>query len=218
MDEKVTRQRIRRAVDPGEGFPDAGLLERTMNRLQESDRGHPRPWPWLVAAAVAVLTAGAVGTLMVSRLPHSASPLQVAPGASGRVPTIALPSTRSGVVDDFQFASATSGWLLEYGADGHSRVLQTTDGGAHWAQVGDLAGLRPYATSLDFIGDQGSVIVGPPQTGADMSAAAAAGARVYSTGDGGAHWRVADVPAAMDFLRSASFVSPDEGWIVMGPA
>src|SRR2546429_2578585 len=157
MDERVMRQRIRRAVEPGEGFPDAGLLERTMNGLQESDTGHSRPWPWLVAVAVVMLTAASVGVLMVSRLPRSsAGPLQVAPGASGRVPTIALPSTRSGVVEDFQFASATSGWLLEYAADGHSFVLQTTDGGAHWAQVGNLTGLRPYTTSLDFIADHES--------------------------------------------------------------
>src|SRR2546422_4607435 len=99
MDEKVTRRRIRRAVDPGEGFPDAGLLERTMNRLQESDRGRPRPWPWLVAVAVVVLTAASVGMLMASRQQHSsAGPLHVAPGASGPGPTIAVSSTRSGVV------------------------------------------------------------------------------------------------------------------------
>jgi photosystem II stability/assembly factor-like uncharacterized protein len=39
---------------------------------------------------------------------------------------------------------------------------------------------------------------------------------VYSTTDGGGHWQEADIPPALGFLSSASFTSPQDGWIATG--
>jgi photosystem II stability/assembly factor-like uncharacterized protein len=216
MDDRLIRQRVRRALDPGHGFPDESLLDRTMNRLQEADGRQVRPGPWLAAVAVVLLTLASVGMLVMSRI-GPASVVPARPGAPGPAPVISVTSTRSGGVEDLHFVSATAGWMVEHAGDGHTNVLRTLDGGAHWTKVGELAGLLPSLTSADFADDRQAVIVGPPQNGADNTAAAGPGARVFSTADGGSHWQSADVPAGLGFVRSSSFVSPQEGWIVTGP-
>jgi photosystem II stability/assembly factor-like uncharacterized protein len=216
MDDRLIRQRVHRALEPGHGFPDPSLLDRTMNRLQESDGRQVRPGPWLAAVAVVLLTLASVGMLIMSRFGHtSVGPAR--PAAPGPPPNISVTSTRSGTVESLHFVSATAGWLVEYAGGGHTHVLRTLDGGAHWTQAGDLAGLGQYLTTRDFVGDRQAVIVGPPQNGADTTTAAGPGARVFSTADGGSHWQSADVPAGLGFLRSSSFVSSQEGWIALGP-
>jgi photosystem II stability/assembly factor-like uncharacterized protein len=216
MDDRLIRQRIRGALDPGDGFPDPSLLDRAMIRVQEADGRHLRLGPRLAAVAVALLALASVGMLVMSRIgPTSVTPAH--PGTSGTAPIISVTSTRSGGVEDLRFVSATAGWLVEHAGGGHTHVLRTLDGGAHWTQVGDLAGLQPYVTTGDFVGDGEAAIVGPPQKGTDLTTVAGPGGRVYSTTDGGSHWQEADIPVALGFLRSSSFVSPQEGWIATGP-
>ncbi|HYW27397.1 MAG TPA: hypothetical protein VE953_24715 [Terriglobales bacterium] len=204
MDDYDVRRRIRRAIDPGPGFPGPMLWERTVSRLDEPPEAPRRPWQIAVLAAVAILAAASVGVLLVSRSAVDSGELP----AVARAPLAHLPpptSTRPGTAD-YQFVSATAGWLVEYDG-GVAHVLRTADGGAHWTVAGDLTGVDAFAT-LRFFDDHQGLVIGPAVT------ISTPGVRVYSTTDGGVHWHGEDAGADVGIVRSSWFASMAEGWLL----
>jgi photosystem II stability/assembly factor-like uncharacterized protein len=208
MDDHDVRRRIRRAIDPGPGFPGPMLWERAVSRLDEPREPRRGPWHVVALVAVAVAFSASAGVLLLSRSAVDSGELPAAAGA----PLVHLPppaSTRPGTAD-YRFVSATAGWLVEYQDGGVAHVLRTADGGAHWTAAGDLTGIAPYAT-LRFFDDHHGLVIGPGLS------AAAPGVRVYSTTDGGGHWQAADGGAALGTVRSAWFATMGEGWLLTGP-
>jgi photosystem II stability/assembly factor-like uncharacterized protein len=193
MDERVTRRALKRALDPGAGFPSATLLERTMGRLGERPAAAERRSGQRLAAAVAaVLLLASVGVLLLARL-HSAPGVE-SPAAVGTSPTrIGSPQ--------LQVLPGGGAWLVERSLDGSALIFRTSDLGAHWTAAGRLPAVAKGAPRLvvNFFDERSGVIVGPPF-------------RVASTVDGGAHWQVADGSQTAGGLVAADFVSAREGW------
>jgi photosystem II stability/assembly factor-like uncharacterized protein len=217
MDDHEVRRRIRRAIDPGPGFPAPMLWERAVSRLDEPAETRRGRWHAAALAAVLLCFVAIAGGLRLSRSVESRDqppPVTVAPAAAPAAPStppVPMPptSTRPGVAY-LQFVSASAGWLVEYGAGGTAHVLRTTDGGATWTIAGELAGVSQSPTLRFFDDHQGLVIDGGPQ-------AASPGVRVHSTTDGGAHWQTAAGAATAGSVRSVSFTTMSEGWLLTGP-
>jgi photosystem II stability/assembly factor-like uncharacterized protein len=205
MDEQGVRRSIRRAVEPGPGFPDPALLDRTMARLGE-ERSSSGQLHWLAAAVTVAMTVSIVGALMVTRLGalSARQPADIPTQAGWTGPTS---ETRIGGAD-VRFVTASTGWLLERQLDGTARVFRTVDGGAHWTPAGQVSGLSDtlQAAAAHFFDANRAVIV------IGSSAGHPRPLRVYSTTDGGAHWQRADAPDSLRYLWGADFVSPMEGW------
>ncbi len=208
MDDHEVRRRIRRAIDPGDGFPAPMLWERAVSRLAELPEPRRGPWHRLVVAAVVLAGVAAAGLLLLSRSEGSHTEVPAATGtATGRLPQPA--STRTGTAD-YQFVSPSAGWLVEYGKGGLAHVLRTVDGGAHWTATSDLTGLAPFAR-LRFFDERQGLVIGPG------SSASTTEIRVYSTVDGGAHWQATDGSGTAGTVRSAWFLTMREGWVLTGP-
>jgi photosystem II stability/assembly factor-like uncharacterized protein len=215
MDEHQVRRRIRRAIDPGPGFPAPMLWERAVSRLDEPAEPRRRPWQAISLAALLLCVVAVAGGLRLSRSvqsPDQSRAATVAPAAaptpqpSPPAPASPPASTRPGA-GLVQFVSANDGWLVEYGAGTTDRVLRTADGGATWAVAGALTGVSETSTLQFFDDHQGLVIDAGPTLGL----------RVSSTADAGAHWQTVTAPATVGAVRSASFTSMSEGWLLTGP-
>src|SRR5215469_10737699 len=186
MDEHEARRRIRRALDPGPGFPGPMLWERAVSRLDDPAEPRRGPRQALALAAVVLCAAAVAGALVLSRSVESrdlpASPRVTAthcpamapppgPGSAvypfvpaARCPAGQWPpptSIRPGTAD-YQFVSATAGWLIGYEDGGTAHVLRTSDAGAHWTAAGSLTGVRPRSTLRFFDDHQGLVIADGP--------------------------------------------------------
>jgi hypothetical protein len=192
MDERVTRRALKRALDPGAGFPSATLLERSMGRLGE--RPAPverRSGQRLAAAVAAVLVLVLVGVLLVAR-PHGA-PAVEAP-AAGTSPT------RLGA-PQLQLLPGGGAWLVERSLDGSALIFRTSDAGVHWTAAGRLPAFAKGAPGLafHFFDERSGVIEVTPF-------------HVASTVDGGAHWQIVDASQTVGGVVGADFVSAREGW------
>lgn len=231
MDEHEARRRIQRALDPGPGFPGPMLWERTVSRLDEPAQPRRGPRQALALAAAVLCAAAVAGALVLSRsverrdvpasgvtathCPAMAPPPGPGSAAYPFVPAARCPagqwpaptSTRPGKAD-YQFVSATAGWLVEYEDGGTAHILRTGDGGAHWTAAGSLTGVPPHSTLRFFDDHEGLVIADGPS---------GSGVRVSSTTDGGAHWRAADGSGSIGVVSSTWFATMTEGWLLSAP-
>jgi photosystem II stability/assembly factor-like uncharacterized protein len=101
--------------------------------------------------------------------------------------------TEHGALDDVQFSSPTTGWLV-----GTSRVERTTDGGAHWANVEEAVGAD--FGQVDAYDNLHAWVVGR-----DL---------VVQTADGGKSWHA--LPNLCPAISSVDFFSPTGGIALAG--
>lgn len=119
--------------------------------------------------------------------------------------------------DCMTFFDDTIGVAFSDAGNGQSRVLRTTDGGAHWqllpagAVPAPLTGEGAFAASgscVNSVDDRhGWIALGSPA------------ARVWTTGDAGAHWTSHSTPIVKGSSAGASaiaFVDPRHGIVVGG--
>lgn len=216
MDEHAIKEALAaRSEAPSDAF----------RRAITSALAHGRPrrtaQPWMAAAAVVLLLVLPVTILLGSRAalhrssthpPQPATSARTAPPASDTLPVrVAM-------------AADGHGWAV-LGGPGFPQdlaVATTADAGAHWQPVLAVGtGQVPYLTALDaqravFVWTESftSKFAPPPKT-----------AKVFSTIDGGAHWRsypLPMMPDQQDEQELFSFISADDGWwltpFTSGPA
>ena len=107
-------------------------------------------------------------------------------------------------LDAVDFVNPSTGWVLEDLDDFQFAVLGTTDAGRHWKpellEPNVLQG--EYMRFFDSRHGVVATVGGEPF--------------VYSTDDGGAHWRRDVVYDPYTFAISASFIDPLHGWELIG--
>jgi len=118
----------------------------------------------------------------------------------------ALPSSPQLQLDAVDFVSASTGWVLEDLDDFQFAVLGTTDGGRHWKP--EL--LEPSVSQGEYIRffDAQHGVVSTP--GGEPL--------LFTTEDGGLHWKRHVVFDIYTFAISASFTDPLHGFELVGAA
>jgi photosystem II stability/assembly factor-like uncharacterized protein len=131
--------------------------------------------------------------------------LYVRPSLQPATPARAIP-TSSGQfqLDAVNFISPTTGWILEDLDDFQFAVLGTTDAGRHWKPelVEPTVMQGEYMRFFDVRHGVVSTMGGDPL--------------VYTTEDGGIHWKRHVVDDPYTFAISASFSDPLHGWELIG--
>jgi photosystem II stability/assembly factor-like uncharacterized protein len=183
--------------------PPPGAWERLRAALAEEvarPRRRPQQLAWqpalrpLAAAAAALLI---VAVAAAAFLWHSTT---VSPAGSGHV---TVPN-RPVAVYSSAFVSASTGWVVAAPAPGSDpAVYFTRDGGGHWTRQVSM-GKDEVATYTRAFDDRHLVLVvaGPNQ------------ARLVVTEDGGAHFRLSDLPSVAPH-SAVSFLTPARGWTVI---
>ena len=184
------REELHEALDVDD-FPSGALLTQTMARLDSQPKHHFSAVPMTIAAGV--IAAALVVTLVAINLQP-----QISAG-----PSLATASTIDNLVG-YQFVSEQVGWVHVY--EGGDVIAKTTDGGRSWHRQLTVTGLYSPAT-MQAIDTQHIVVIGLKR----------AGASVWTTSDGGSHWRSHAVPTSDPSLVSSVsgyFLDPGHSWLM----
>lgn len=146
---------------------------------------------------VAAILLCACGTHATANMasPAGISTTAPAPAAATAKPpafTTAIPGIEGSTEPDDITALSASGGDLWAAVNGH--VVETVDGGAHWRELGTIAGT---VTSLSFTSDSGGWAATPDG--------------LLHTTDGGTTWQPS---ARTDAVRRVGFADPQHGWIL----
>jgi len=117
---------------------------------------------------------------------------------------------QAGALAQAAFVDAQRGWAAEVSGRGQVLVWRTRNGGANW-DSGELplpAGQPVSEVWLDFWDAETGVVSVKFAGGANFSRGL-----LFKTGDGGASWTLANLPAA----GPVRFVTPEFGWLAGGP-
>lgn len=155
-----------------------------------------------------LLIAGAVVALLVAGTayiaPWRAAPVEQQPA----LPSVAPPG--------LQPIDGENAWLALYDAaqDEAFEVFKTRDGGGSWERMLSVGADQPLAWMQFFDARRGLVLAGT--RGNQLVASV-----LYSTSDGGAHWRQRRLPIERGLLdrpvrQWLAFSDPDYGWYLAG--
>ena len=111
---------------------------------------------------------------------------------------------------DVDFVDDSYGWIVgeensNYNPNG--KVWRTTDGGAHWTQVGYFSGVNQGGHGkygVDFVNRSVGYIVGQEVLSGS----------VHKTTDGGNTWTMKPLGDDYPELNAVDFINPNEGWVV----
>ncbi len=121
------------------------------------------------------------------------------------VPSIGAPGKLDVYFTGMDFISADEGWIAETRSSlslgGPTILFRTTDAGRTWQSQLTWEGPGPAQVRFGPDGVQG-VVVGR------------GGVPLFTTGDGGAHWRRQQVPSQLRSADLIYFLDAREGWII----
>jgi len=112
------------------------------------------------------------------------------------------PAHTSVPVQQAQFLSATTGWVVTGGASSAS-LFRTTDGGRHWQR--QLDGVAGESWTLSFFDARRGVVLAADRRGPEL----------LQTTDGGQHWKTLRQATCRTLPSLVFFLDMDHGWCVV---
>ena len=177
--------------------------------------------------AAFALIAGTFVTTVTILIVASTAPVRPTPSDATGLPVLptSVPegsprfTDPGGLVLDMRRLTVESGWALvaEFGTDnaGGWKIAITDDAGMTWRDATPRA-LNRTTPSIDFLDANHGWVLEPVSVDPDHPTKPVK-SELWRTVDGGRHWKQAALPVKAIFEAALSFVSPEDGWLVVVP-